>query len=128
MFCSLRELKKSRIVQVYKIFFGLKRVIRKIVICFWLDFADLYQILLTMFCVYLSDVARISQWGWRLAGVWGRSLQPPEAIGFEGEAHQRPSGLGAKPPARLSAGRFLQFLNKNNTFFCIYLLFRPNLK
>ena len=34
-------------------------------------------------------VARNSQWGGAVLGVWGRSPQPPEANG----------GLGAKPPA-----------------------------
>jgi len=44
----------------------------------------------------------------RPSGVWGQSLQPPEA-----------RWSGSRAP---SNGKFLQFFNKNNAFLCI---FRP---
>jgi len=34
--------------------------------------------------VMTSGVSRISEWGWGLAGVWGRNPQLPEAIGCLG--------------------------------------------
>jgi len=64
-------------------------------------------------------MARISEWGWGSAGVWGRNSQLPEAIGGLGALPPEARGSGNEAPA---LGDFLLFFNKNNVFLCI---FRP---
>jgi len=63
--------------------------------------------------------------GWRGSGSGKRNLQAPEAIGYK---PQEAGDLGAKPPSAggkseaPSAGRLLQFFNKNNAVLCIFRL------
>jgi len=69
--------------------------------------------------VITSGVARISKWGWGLAGFGGGSSSCRRPSGIWGLRRRRQGGLGTGGP---SAGRFLQFFNKNKVFLCI---FRP---
>ena len=71
-------------------------------------------------------VARNSQWGGAVLGVWGRSPQPPEANGGLGAKPPTAGGLGAKPPAVGGTGvwgrspqrsRSLRFFSKITKFW-----------
>ena len=61
--------------------------------CYYVGYSVIGNLCSLVFELYYIGlprrVARNSQWGGAVWGVWGRSPQPPEANG----------GLGAKPPA-----------------------------
>jgi len=68
--------------------------------------------------VLTSGVASISEWGWGLAGFGGGT----PAVGGDWRSGGFAAGSKGVWERGPSAGRFLQFFNKNNIYLCI---FRP---